>query len=257
MSGSHDAREARDRDGANPSERTEPDEETERSRGTDERLRELRRENERLEELLGVLGHDLRNHLSVAKGRLDLARDDHDDEHLASVARSHDRMEELLDDLLDAGGDGGGGEAVSLETFARRAWATVETGTARLEVEADLEFRADPQRLSQLLENLFRNAVDHGSIHPQLPLTVTIGALADGSGFYVEDDGRGLPPAVSERVFDEGFSTAEDGTGLGLAIVDDVAGGHGWTVAATEGSAGGARFEVAGVERSARPLDAR
>ena len=257
MTGSHDAREARDRDGPNRSERGGSDGETERSRAAEERLRELRRENERLEELLGVLGHDLRNHLSVAKGRLDLARDDRDDEHLASVARSHDRMEELLDDLLDPGQDGGSDEAVSLETFARRAWATVETGTARLEVESDLEFRADRQRLSQLLENLFRNAVEHGTIHPQLPLTVTVGPLADGSGFYVEDDGRGLPPAVRERVFDEGFSTAEDGTGLGLAIVDDVAGGHGWSVTATEGSAGGARFEVGGVERSARPLGAK
>ena len=260
MSGSHDTREAHESDVTNPPERSEEGGETDRKRSAGARLRELQRENERLNELLDVLGHDLRNHLAVAKGRLDLARDERDDEHLASVARSHDRMEELLDDLLAARDDGfgvGDGEPVSLEACAQRAWETVEAGNAELDVESDLEFRADRQRLSQLLENLFRNAVEHGSIHPQLPLTVTVGPLPDGSGFYVEDDGRGLPSTDRERLFDEGFSTTEDGTGLGLAIVGDVVSGHGWTVEAAEGPAGGARFEIAGVEQSTRVIDVR
>lgn len=229
-----------------------------RDRAIDGRIRELERENERLSELLDVLGHDLRNHLAVAKGRLELAREGRDDEDLASVARSHERMEELLEDLLGARDDGFAvrdGEPVSLETCARRAWETVEDENAELDVESDLEFRADRGRLVQLLENLFRNAVEHGTIHPQLPLTVTVGRLADGTGFYVEDDGRGLP-SNRERVFDEGFTTAEDGTGLGLAIVSDVAAGHDWTVRATEGSAGGARFEIGGVDRTVTPVDA-
>lgn len=259
VTGSHETREGFRSEDADASDSDASVGETDHDHPTDRRVRKLERENERLSELLDVLGHDLRNHLAVAKGRLELAREGSDDEDLASVARSHDRMEELLEDLLGAGDDGFAvrdGEPVSLEACARRAWETVEDGNAELDVESDLEFRADCGRLVQLLENLFRNAVEHGTIHPELPLTVAVGRLADGAGFYVEDDGRGLPPG-RDRVFDEGFTTAEDGTGLGLAIVSDVAAGHDWTVRATEGSAGGARFEIGGVDRTVAPIDAR
>jgi len=45
-------------------------------------------------------------------------------------------------------------------------------------------------------------------------------------------------------VFNRGFSTGNDGTGLGLAIVE----AHGWSITASEGADGGARFEITGVE---------
>ncbi|MFD1594513.1 ATP-binding protein, partial [Haloplanus litoreus] len=77
-------------------------------------------------------------------------------------------------------------------------------------------------------------------------VTVTVGELPNG--FYVEDDGSGIPEANRETIFEAGFSTAEDGTGFGLSIVEQVAEAHGWTVRATDGSDGGARFEMTGVE---------
>ncbi|WP_280585777.1 ATP-binding protein [Halorubrum sp. Boch-26] len=49
-------------------------------------------------------------------------------------------------------------------------------------------------------------------------------------------------------MFEPGHSTVEDGTGFGLAIVERVAEAHGWSVSATEGRAGGARFEFHGVD---------
>ncbi|WP_380676007.1 PAS domain S-box protein [Salinigranum sp. GCM10025319] len=91
-------------------------------------------------------------------------------------------------------------------------------------------------------------------------VTITIGVLdvtvaGDGTeqersigGFYVEDDGPGIPATDRDRVFEGGYSTTEDGTGLGLRIVREVADAHGWDVAVTDGTDGGARFEVTGVE---------
>jgi signal transduction histidine kinase len=64
-------------------------------------IRELEREVERLESRIEEVGHDLRNHLAIAAGRLELAREERDDEHLEAVARSQARMEELLEDLFD------------------------------------------------------------------------------------------------------------------------------------------------------------
>jgi PAS domain-containing protein len=77
-------------------------------------------------------------------------------------------------------------------------------------------------------------------------VTVTIDCL-DG-GFYVADDGPGIPADDRESVFDVGYSTVDDGTGFGLRIVEQVAEAHEWNVTAAESEDGGARFEVTGVE---------
>ncbi|MFB6175664.1 MAG: sensor histidine kinase, partial [Halobaculum sp.] len=87
-------------------------------------------------------------------------------------------------------------------------------------------------------------AVEHGG--PDV--RITVGALDDGEGFYVADDGPGIPAGSREDVFDPGYSTAEDGTGFGLAIVREMAVAHGWDTAATESADGGARFEFSGVD---------
>ena len=81
---------------------------------------------------------------------------------------------------------------------------------------------------------------------PSEDLTVTLGATP--AGFYVADDGVGVPPEDRERVFESGYSTDEEGIGTGLAVVQDLATAHGWTVSVTESAAGGARFEFDGVE---------
>lgn len=93
-----------------------------------------------------------------------------------------------------------------------------------------------------MLENLFSNAVTHAGAD----VAVTVGAL-DG-GFYVADDGPGIPEDVRGTVFEAGHSTEEDGTGFGLAIVEAIADAHDWTVSLAESKAGGARFEFTGVD---------
>ncbi len=67
-------------------------------------------------------------------------------------------------------------------------------------------------------------------------------------GFYVEDDGPGIPVDIKDDVFDHGFTTAEDGSGYGLSIVRTIAGAHGWDILVTDSDTGGARFEITGVE---------
>mgnify|MGYP000167901151 CR=1 FL=1 len=76
---------------------------------------------------------------------------------------------------------------------------------------------------------------------------MTVGKLEDRSGFYVEDDGVGIPDSYADSVFESGFSTSGGGTGLGLAIVTSIANGHGWGVTLRESDAGGARFECNGL----------
>ncbi|PSQ39405.1 hypothetical protein BRD13_03090 [Halobacteriales archaeon SW_5_70_135] len=216
---------------------------TERKR----RARELRRERDRLDEFAGVMSHDLRNPLNVAQGRLELAREDCESPHLDSVEEAHERMEELIEELLHLARQGEQVREltpVALATLTEQCWQTVTTDEATIHVKTDKTVLADESRLSQLFENLFRNAVQHAGES----VTITVGELHSGRGFYVEDDGPGIPEDERADVFDAGYSSVEDGTGFGLNIVEQVARAHGWDVRVTDGSAGGARFEVTGVE---------
>ncbi|MFB6154658.1 MAG: PAS domain S-box protein [Haloferacaceae archaeon] len=214
------------------------------------RQRQLERQNDRLEEFVGVVAHDLRNPLQVATGRLELARESRDSDHLDAVARNHDRMADLIDSLLTLARQGdvvGEPEPVDLRETVERVWTTVDTADATLDVGEGLgATAADPTRLRELFENLFRNAVDHvgADVH------IRVGSFADG--FYVEDDGPGVPEHEREAVFERGFTTSGSGTGLGLAIVRRIVEAHGWDVTVTEGRDGGARFEV--TTRPAREL---
>ncbi|WP_336336845.1 PAS domain-containing protein [Haloarcula brevis] len=177
---------------------------------------------------------------------------------------------------------------VTVENAVEQAWRSVRTGAATLETDIEGTVMADPTRLQQLFENLIRNSVEHGSTSsrpaadddvergstapPPEPgngdvtpdsdgsvasggpradargITVTVGALDDGTGFYVEDDGAGIPDDERGKVFRSGYSTSESGTGFGLAIVREIAEAHGWEITVTESASGGARFEFRGVD---------
>jgi signal transduction histidine kinase len=205
----------------------------------------LERNNERLESFVNTVSHDLRNPLNVATGRLSLARGECDSDHLDDVAAAHERMEALIEDILTLAREGRPveeteTEPVELGELVRAAWDTVATEDATLEVDVGGTLTADRGRLRRLLENLLRNAVEHGGE----AVTVTVGAAEGPEGFYVADDGPGVPPGQRDHVFDRGYSAAEDGTGFGLAIVEEIATAHGWTVSVTESEAGGARFTV-------------
>jgi PAS domain S-box-containing protein len=228
------------------------------------RKQALQRKIDRLEGFTSVVSHDIRNPLNVALGHLELTMDEYEDPHLAETARALDRIDELTEDLITIARKGRvvtDPEPVALARAVPDAWACITATDAMLEVESPLDelvILGDPSRVQEVLENLFGNAVSHGGED----VTVTVGPLEyvpkDGpraasntptpTGFYIEDDGPGVPAAEREEVFATGYTTAEDGTGFGLAIVADIVDAHGWEIVLTESEAGGARFEITDVE---------
>lgn len=213
---------------------------------------QLQRRNEQLDRFAETLSHDLRNPLNVAQGYLravqkEIDRDALDDrDALEKIHGAHVRMDEIIEELLRLARTGkeiDEVEPVALDALVERAWNTVETDAAELSMETEGMVMADPTTLRQAFENLFRNAVEHGGgdVH------VTVGDLDDG--FFIEDDGPGIPERDRETAFVVGYSTSPEGTGLGLQIVRSIVEGHGWEITITDGNDGGARFEITGVDR--------
>ncbi|AXR81697.1 Aerobic respiration control sensor protein arcB [Natrarchaeobaculum sulfurireducens] len=210
---------------------------------------QLEAQNERLEEFASVVTHDLRNPLQVAKGRLDLLEPSvsaADREQLEIVAESLDRMESIVDTVLAQARNGltTDRSELHLRSVVRDAWSVIEAPDASLiEPDGESVVVADPDHLLTAFENLFRNAVEHAGDD----VTIDVGVLE--SGVYIADDGPGIDPSDRENVLERGYSGTGGGTGLGLDIVANAVEAHGWELTITESDAGGARFEITGVER--------
>jgi len=225
-----------------------------------ERERALQRQNERLEEFASIVSHDLRNPLNVAQGNLDLVARDCDSEYLDPVETALDRMAVLIEETLELARQGEmvtETEPVALDGIVAGCWEMVDTGDATLETPESGVIRADPDRVKQLFENLFRNAVEHGSTSPGsqarqdavehggADVAITVGLLDDG--FFVADDGPGILADEREQVFEPGYTDSNDGTGFGLSIVKRIVEAHDWSIEIAKSAAGGTRFEITGV----------
>lgn len=212
--------------------------------------RELERQNERLEELVGAVSHDMRNPLNVISGRVQLARETGGEEHFDALERATDRMGALVDDLVELARQGNTVDettTVDLAEFATETWTRMATGDATLSVETERLLAVDRGRLREIFEHCFRNAIQHGG----QDVTVTVGDLPDG--FSVADDGPGIPAEKRERLSEYGESTTETGGGLGLAIIRRMAEAHGWSVELGESEAGGLRLAFRNIEGSGPP----
>lgn len=201
-------------------------------------------------------GHELRTPITVIMGQLELMGDDPDDRRrtLAVVNDELGRMARIVEDLLvlakSEQPDFVRTEPVELSDFTTEVFVK-----ARLLGDRDWRFDgsavglvdADPQRLTQALLNLARNAVEHTTDGT----TVGIGSERRGDEvvFWVRDQGPGIPAVDQERIFERfargvGARRRSEGAGLGLAIVRAVAAGHGGRAVVHSKPDEGARFEV-------------
>lgn len=110
--------------------------------------------------------------------------------------------------------------------------------------EASLTFPGDRQKLTQVLVNLVRNAVQ--ATTPGQSIAIEVSSPVPGEVlFAVEDEGAGVPSAVRDRLFAPFVSTkGEQGVGMGLYMAQLIVAGHQGTIRCVDRAGGGARFEV-------------
>ena len=234
----------------------------ERERKLEETVEMLEESNARLESFASMLAHELRNPVNIGQIYSQQLPTDAAPNAVEYVTEAFDRIEDMIDVMLVLTRDReavGESSPLSIAEAARDAWENAETAAATIEIDVAAVMRGDETYVRHLFRNLFENAVQHGG----RDVTVRVGELPAESaneaapdeavsGFYVADDGEGIPPDERDEVFEVGFTTAaeEGGTGLGLAFVKELAGVYGWDYSVTESEAGGARFEFRNVDIS-------
>lgn len=188
--------------------------------------------NQELETLLYRIAHDLKGPVASMKGLVGIANHDHNiDEILPMLMSRVNHLQEVLGSLLELSkmrfGDdryvwfnlydliGGLVDQISISHRGK---------DMRFVLDIDPQLQIYDNRLSHLSiwQNLIGNAVKYGDIEgAQLEVTISIQRKGGTLVGYVRDNGPGISPDVSHRVFDMFFrgNTKSDGSGLGLYLV--------------------------------------
>ena len=202
-------------------------------------------------QLVGSIGHELRNPLGVIESSLFLLRgrvgdDDRVKKHLERIGDQVRLSNQIISGLLDMVRD----RPLSRQTLevaellGGAADAVERPPGVSLAIDAadGLSVRGDRVQLGQALVNLLTNAVQ--AVGPGG--AIRLAARADGNAvaLHVEDDGPGVDEAVRGRIFEPLITTREQGNGLGLALVKRVAERHGGSVGHEPRAGGGTRFTL-------------
>ena len=203
-------------------------------------------------QLVGSIGHDLRNPLGVIETSLYILRgrvpkDERTTKHLDRISEQLGIANGIISNLLDMIRNRPlQSERVRLAEVVSGSAAAVKRPEAvsfALEGLEDLPpVDGDPVQLRQVFVNLLENAVYAASPAG----AVAVRGRLDGASLEVdvEDSGPGVDPATQRRLFEPLITTKERGIGLGLALVKQIAERHGGSVSYSDRPEGGARFTL-------------
>lgn len=212
--------------------------------------KELEAQNAELERFTYTVSHDLRSPLVTIRGFLGYLRHDAEsgdlkrfDNDLGRIARAVDKMQSLLNELLELSRIGRITNAPVNVAFKEIVQETVELLSGPLEAEnirVDIVGQfpvvlGDRLRLVEVVQNLISNAIKFMGDQPRPTILIsTNGTDLDGKPiFIVRDNGIGIEPQYHDRIFGlfNRLDPNTEGTGIGLTLVKriiDIHGGRIW-----------------------------
>jgi two-component system, NtrC family, sensor histidine kinase HydH len=202
-------------------------------------------------QLVGSIGHDLRNPLGVIETSVFILRsrvgeDDRAKKHLHRIGEQLGVANGIITNLLDMIRNRPlVKERVKLAAVVEQAAESVarpETVRYASDGVSDLEVDGDPVQLRQVFVNLLLNAVE--AVSPDGEVRVRGAQRDDSIEVAVEDTGPGVDMATARRLFEPLITTKDKGVGLGLALVKRIVERHGGTVGYEPREGGGSRFTV-------------
>lgn len=224
----------------------------------DHMLERLERAFTRQRDFVSDASHELRTPLAVIRAQVELLdhETDQHERHESTVGlmRRLDQLDQLVTDMLTLASAEAGQliepQQIDLREFFADVWRDLPLfGERDFRLEAvGGTLRADPDRLTQVLRNLVRNAVAH--TQPGDRISIQARAHADRLEITICDDGPGIPPEELERIFerfhrvDSGRARARGGSGLGLAIARAIVEAHGGRIRAESARGRGATLRL-------------
>jgi PAS domain S-box-containing protein len=213
----------------------------------EELIRRLERKNVELEQFTHTVSHDLKSPLTTIRGfatlllrELDEGKVDGVRSYGAKIAAAGQRMQQLLDELLElsrAGRLTGTFEPVPLGEVVQEALANLAGSTSQRQVSVQVApelpiVRGDRVRLREVIENLVGNAVKFLGEQPSPRVEVGVRAGPAGTVFFVRDNGIGIDAEDRRAIFGLFRKLDPDsaGTGVGLAVVKRIVEVHGGAV---------------------------
>jgi two-component system, OmpR family, sensor histidine kinase SaeS len=202
-------------------------------------------------ELVAWASHDLRTPLASLRAMVETLEDGlaEPHEYLPAIRAQTEILSGLVEDLFELARIDSGALALELRDTPLRELVNgcVEAlgGNVQARIDADPVVTAAPEKIQRVLLNLLTNALRHTG--PDGSVAVVVQTGTDQALVAVEDEGDGLGPGVSQRMFerfwrDDGSRTrASGGAGLGLAIAQGLVHAHGGTIWAENRPEGGAR----------------
>jgi PAS domain S-box-containing protein len=212
------------------------------------------------EQLLGVVGHDLRTplntlQLGISALQLDGKMPEHHARQLTIMGRAARRMERMIHELLDftrarlAGGIPVTPAPMALGTVIERVVEEYRLAHPEHPIlpsaEGELAGQWDEARLLQLLDNLLQNALRHS--FQDIPIRLTVKGDPAGVTLAVLNKGPLLLPEEREAIFEpfrRGKRPAGEGLGLGLYIAKQIAEAHGGRITVESSLEQGTSFKV-------------
>lgn len=213
------------------------------------------------DEILAVVSHDLRNPVGTIAAAAELVADvplsqERRNEHLHTIRRAADRVNRLIQDLLDVAKIEAGKIVLDLsyedmselvkDTVAQAGWLAEQEGVKLLFEGEEMSIKAhvDRNKILQVMSNLIENALKFTPKGGR----VTVSTKREGDNFLiaVADTGMGIEPQVLDNLFDrfwQGHREDGKGSGLGLTIVKGILGAHGTTVKVRTEIGTGSSFE--------------
>jgi signal transduction histidine kinase len=203
-------------------------------------------------QLVGSIGHELRNPLGVIETSLYVLKSRQDGDprtqkHLDRIGQQVHLANDIITQLLDLIRDRPlARQRVELRLLVDDVVASLShPDTVKLELqlgEAPPPLDGDPVQLRQVLMNLLENAVYAAS--PTGAVRLSARVVGTETELVVEDSGAGIDPGIAARLFEPLFTTKPKGIGLGLALVRRIVERHRGTITATRSELGGARFTI-------------
>jgi signal transduction histidine kinase len=203
-----------------------------------------------LTQLSGEIAHELKNPLASVKGLaalLSRRSPSEEPEAMTVLRREVDRMQTILEEFLNFSRP-----LVPLNlTFADLSAITSEVSALhegmsemrkvqlQLDAEVPVVVHCDPRKVRQILVNLFQNALDVTAERGRLFIRVS--DQGECAEVTIDDEGKGLDPTLTDRVFEAGVTNKPGGSGLGLAVARGLARQHGGDVLLVNRAEGGCR----------------